>query len=98
MTTALPEVVVTRPRLIRRLVEARAPLAVVSAPAGYGKTTLLEQWDRCDARPFAWVSGGDDEADGAAFVAAIDDALAELEPRGRFVLVLDDLHLLRSGA
>ena len=31
-------------------------LVVVTAPAGYGKTTLLAQWARRDERRFAWVS------------------------------------------
>jgi LuxR family maltose regulon positive regulatory protein len=29
---------------------------LVSAPAGYGKTTLLELWRERDHRPFAWLS------------------------------------------
>jgi LuxR family maltose regulon positive regulatory protein len=34
-----------RPRLLRRLSSAlAAPVAVVHGPAGYGKTTLVEQW------------------------------------------------------
>lgn len=53
--------VVDRPRLHRRLDLARLPaLTLVSAPAGFGKTTLLAEWlDETDrgasARP-AWVS------------------------------------------
>src|SRR6185503_11097420 len=38
---------VPRPRLVRRLLAApNVPLALLVAPAGYGKTTLLAQWDR----------------------------------------------------
>src|SRR6478736_3303257 len=38
---------VRRPRLVRALRMAReVPLAVVVAPAGYGKTTLLAEWAR----------------------------------------------------
>src|SRR5207248_792485 len=34
-----------RPRLIRRLREAvRQPVTVITAPAGYGKTVLVDQW------------------------------------------------------
>jgi LuxR family transcriptional regulator, maltose regulon positive regulatory protein len=46
---------VERPRLIAPLMEGR-PLAVLAAPAGYGKTTVLEQWRAYDPRPFAWVT------------------------------------------
>lgn len=38
---------------------AEAPLTLVSAPAGFGKSTLLAQWiadTRTDAARFAWVS------------------------------------------
>jgi len=41
---------------------AGAEVALVCAPAGYGKTTLLSQWAERDARRFAWVAldGADD--------------------------------------
>ncbi|MEV1147970.1 AAA family ATPase, partial [Micromonospora sp. NPDC049799] len=41
----LPEPVVLRPRLLRALDEGTAgPVTLVSAPAGWGKTTLLASW------------------------------------------------------
>ncbi|HEY2600252.1 MAG TPA: LuxR C-terminal-related transcriptional regulator [Thermoleophilaceae bacterium] len=41
---------------MRRLLAARAaPLVLLAAPAGYGKTTLLHEWAEEDGRPFAWV-------------------------------------------
>src|SRR3712207_5409613 len=47
---------VARPRLRQRLDEAReATLLLVSAPAGFGKSTLLSQWLADDDRA-AWVS------------------------------------------
>ena len=37
--------IVPRPRLIERLNEAlRCRLTLVSAPAGFGKTTLISEW------------------------------------------------------
>ena len=78
---------VARPRLVQRLAEARdVPLALVVAPAGYGKTTALAEWAACDPRPFAWLAlePGDDDA--ARLVAAIALALDEVEPLGRGVL------------
>ena len=32
------------------------PVVLLSAPAGYGKTTLLALWAERDERPFAWVT------------------------------------------
>src|SRR5687768_5523631 len=47
-----------RPDLVRRLATASegARLVVVSAPAGYGKTTLLAQWARAAGGPVAWLT------------------------------------------
>ena len=45
---------VVRRRLVRLLLDApRATVAVIAAPAGYGKTTLLGEWASQDERPFA---------------------------------------------
>ena len=54
---ALRDGFVSRPELVQRLLASRdAALALITAPAGYGKSALLEEWDRHDDRPFAWVS------------------------------------------
>jgi LuxR family transcriptional regulator, maltose regulon positive regulatory protein len=50
---------VVRPRLHERLTgNASTRLTVVTAPAGWGKPTLLSQWahDPGDPRQVAWVS------------------------------------------
>jgi LuxR family maltose regulon positive regulatory protein len=47
---------VERPRLTRRLVKADGALVVVAAPPGFGKSTLLAQWQAADPRRFAFVS------------------------------------------
>jgi LuxR family maltose regulon positive regulatory protein len=48
---------VCRPALVRRLLDRReAPLALIAAPAGYGKSTLLAEWAARDERPFIWVT------------------------------------------
>src|SRR4051812_12070532 len=55
---------VSRARLTRRLVgSSDLPLALLVAPAGYGKTTLLCQWAEQDRRPFAWVTLDEDDND-----------------------------------
>ena len=54
---------VSRPELVHRLAANRqAWLALLTAPAGYGKTTLLAEWAAVDSRPFVWVTL--DERDG----------------------------------
>ncbi len=41
----LPTACVIRPRLMERLNEAlRVPLTLISAPPGFGKSTLTSQW------------------------------------------------------
>jgi LuxR family maltose regulon positive regulatory protein len=35
---------IERPHLLERLDARRRPLTLVAAPAGYGKTTLVNQW------------------------------------------------------
>ena len=65
-------------RLVSQLQAARSvPLVLLVAPAGYGKTTLLEQWDAADERPFIWTSasGLSDEVDALdqPAVVVVDD-------------------------
>ena len=50
---ALPEHAVDRPRLTRQLAR---PIVLISAPSGYGKTTLLNQWQHSLGSPVVWVS------------------------------------------
>ena len=57
-----PELV-SRPRLIERLnAGLQRKLTLISAPAGFGKTTLLSEWasqrasESTSGRPVAWVS------------------------------------------
>jgi LuxR family transcriptional regulator, maltose regulon positive regulatory protein len=74
---------VSRQRLVRRLVEApHLPVALIVAPAGYGKTTVLSEWAARDGRPFAWVSVDAEDNDPMALLAAIALALDAVEPIG----------------
>jgi LuxR family maltose regulon positive regulatory protein len=51
-----PELV-PRPQLVERLnVGPGQKLTLVSAPAGFGKTTLVAEWLRGAERPVAWLS------------------------------------------
>jgi LuxR family maltose regulon positive regulatory protein len=48
---------VPRPRLIQRMDQAwSSKLTLVSAPAGFGKTTLLSEWALASRQPVAWLS------------------------------------------
>jgi LuxR family maltose regulon positive regulatory protein len=52
---------VARPELVERLTAARdAALALLVAPPGYGKSTLLDEWARADGRPFYTMGFGAD--------------------------------------
>src|SRR3989304_984147 len=61
---------VPRPRLMERLQSGFAtPLTLVSAPAGFGKTTVLAQWiaGYKPPRPVAWVSLDEGDNDPVRF-------------------------------
>jgi LuxR family maltose regulon positive regulatory protein len=74
---------VPRERLLRRLLDARdVPVALIVAPAGYGKTTLLSQWSVRDGRPFAWLSLDSADNDSRNLLSAIALALDAVEPVG----------------
>jgi LuxR family transcriptional regulator, maltose regulon positive regulatory protein len=48
---------VLRPRLTARLDRSlQVPLTLVSAPAGFGKTTLLTEWAASQTIPLAWLA------------------------------------------
>src|SRR5688500_11185740 len=70
-----PEIV-PRPRLVGRLNEGlHRNLTLISAPAGFGKTTLLGEWlADCD-RPAAWLSLDEGDNDAARFLAHLVAAL-----------------------
>src|SRR3954451_23624710 len=77
----LREGLVSRRRLIRPLLgSADLPLALLVAPAGYGKTTVLSQWAEQDTRPFAWVTLEESENDAGRLLAAITSVLDKIEP------------------
>lgn len=72
---------VTRRRLINRLNEGLArKLTLVSAPAGFGKTTLLSAWlDNCDL-PTAWLSLDDGDNNPVRFMTYLVGAIQTVVP------------------
>ncbi|HEY6780242.1 MAG TPA: LuxR C-terminal-related transcriptional regulator [Thermoleophilaceae bacterium] len=87
---------VARPRLLSRLRETAAPLAVLQAPAGYGKTALLAQWSATDERPFAWIGLGEVGDNPTTLLGALARQLDE--PHRPRVLVLDEPRVLSDPA
>jgi LuxR family maltose regulon positive regulatory protein len=67
--------------LLERLDRYRhLPLTLVSAPAGYGKSTLLSAWlDECDA-PGGWLSLDEDDNDLREFVGGLVAAVRTVDP------------------
>jgi LuxR family maltose regulon positive regulatory protein len=62
--------VVFRPRLIERLNQGlQHKLILISAPAGYGKTTLVNEWASGGEWPTAWLSLDKGDNDPARFLA-----------------------------
>jgi LuxR family maltose regulon positive regulatory protein len=88
---------VPRPRLVRALRRAGAPLIAVVAPAGYGKTTLLCEWAEHDRRSFAWVSADETDNDHRRLAAKLAGAVAA-RGAGHRVLIVDDVHVLHERA
>jgi LuxR family maltose regulon positive regulatory protein len=82
---------VARPRLLERLDQAQhSGLALVSAPPGFGKTTVLSEWlmarDRWasaeDGRPSAvWLSLDAEDNELARFLSYLTAALARAAPQ-----------------
>lgn len=118
---------VSRAELIERLRSQGAMAVGVTAPAGYGKSTLLREWARTERRRVGWISLDrlDDDPSALLFLLACAyeravpeqagvasamtglgvSALGRAAPRvaamfnrapAPFVLLVDDLHELRS--
>jgi LuxR family maltose regulon positive regulatory protein len=68
---------VPRPRLLERLNEGlHRKLTLVSAPAGYGKTTLLSEW-AAGCEKVAWLSLDEHDNDPARFWAYVCAAVCQ---------------------
>ncbi len=75
---------VPRPRLVRRLIEEEeATTVLISAPAGYGKTSLLSEWAQYDPRPFGWVEPCQGHNAAGRLIASLARAMHGVEPLER---------------
>jgi LuxR family maltose regulon positive regulatory protein len=73
--------VVFRPRLIERLNEGiHCKLTLISASAGFGKTSLVSEWVAVCERQVAWLSLDDGDNDPARFLAYFVTALQTIKP------------------
>ena len=85
---------VPRPHLIERLQRAStASLIFISAPAGFGKTTLLTQWLAHSDTPVAWLSLEPQDNDSVRFLTYLIAALQTVDAH----VGTSALELLRSA-
>ncbi len=77
---ALRSGVLRRERLVERMqLRADTKLILISAPAGYGKTTLLSQWAAEQTSPVAWFSIDEGDNDPVRFLSYLIAALQRVD-------------------
>jgi LuxR family maltose regulon positive regulatory protein len=68
--------IVPRPRLTQQLnTSLHHKLTLISAPAGFGKTTLVSEWVAAGRQPVGWLSLDEEESDPARFLTYLIAAL-----------------------
>src|SRR6478672_1691563 len=72
--------IVVRTALVRRLAATTAPVITVSAPPGYGKTTLMAQWAGRTGSRAAWLSCDEGDNDPVVLLSALAVALDRIGP------------------
>lgn len=71
---------VVRPQLLQQVNEGlHRKLTLISAPAGFGKTTLLSSWISTCKQPVAWLSLDDGDNDPARFLSYVIAALQTIK-------------------
>src|SRR5512134_2084443 len=78
-----PPKVVVRTRLIERLsggLSEGCKLTLISAPAGFGKTTLISEWVAGSGSPAAWLSLDERDSDPTRFLSYLVAALQTIAP------------------
>ena len=87
---------VSRRALIDRSRRSAARVVSVTAPAGYGKSTLLAEWAACEDRVVAWVSLDRTDVDPASLLSVIAAAAATFSPAA--ASVVSDMRGVGSSA
>jgi ATP/maltotriose-dependent transcriptional regulator MalT len=72
----VPRQLVTRPRLIRKI---NTPLTLIYAPSGFGKSTLLNDWQQTCGHPVAWLSLDENDNDAIRFWHSVITALRTID-------------------
>jgi LuxR family maltose regulon positive regulatory protein len=78
-----PPKVVARPRLIEQLNDSlltSRKVTLISAPAGFGKTTLVTEWIPDCGRPAAWLTLDERDNDVARFLIYLISSLQTISP------------------
>jgi LuxR family transcriptional regulator, maltose regulon positive regulatory protein len=76
-----PPTVVLRPRLVERLnAGLHRRLTLISAPAGFGKTTLVSAWVAESGRKVAWLSLDEGDNDPTRFLMYLVAAVRTIAP------------------
>jgi LuxR family transcriptional regulator, maltose regulon positive regulatory protein len=88
----LPGGLIYRRHLVEQLDRAPNQLTLVSAPAGYGKSTLVTQWMESGGKHYAWLSLDPYDTDLEMVVAYLISALMQIIPEHKF----DTTNLLQN--
>jgi LuxR family maltose regulon positive regulatory protein len=74
----LPPTLVTRPRLTNQICP---PVTFISAPSGFGKSTMINAWrQECDCMPVAWAALDTDDDHLLRFWSTVITALQAVRP------------------
>ena len=85
--------IIPRERLVSGLTQSdESAIILICAPAGFGKSTVLAEWEPADPRPFAWLTLAERHDDPVLLTESIAGALAELAPIG------EDVYLALNGS
>ena len=85
--------IIPRERLVSQLTQSgEASIALISAPAGFGKSTVLAAWGRADARPFVRLTLREPHNDPVLLTESIAGAVAKLVP------VSEDVYRALNGS
>ena len=77
----LPDKYVSRKGLVERLKSApNTAVTLISAPAGYGKSTLIAEWTATDERPAAWLHLDEADNNPRVFLRYVVAAVQSLFP------------------